>query len=120
MEYPSLSFYLSSDAQIVHSPAFETGIVKVIDDEVDQLSDEERNAMSCFHQINPSNGNASEDGLSLVQRALKNKRRKVISGEYSCLTFVPPTSNAVERLFSNARLVLTDYRKSTTPTLLSV
>ena len=116
-EDPYLACNLPSGSTLIykHSPAFETGIVKVIDDEVDQLSDEERNAMSCFHQINPSNGNASEDGLSLVQRALKNKRRKVISGEYSCLTFVPPTSNAVERLFSNARLVLTDYRKSMTP-----
>ena len=66
--------------------------------------------------INPSNGNGSEDGLSLAQRALKNKRRrKVISDEYSCLTFVLPTSNAVEWLFSNARLVLTDYHKSMTP-----
>ena len=58
-------------------------------------------------------GNASGD--ELVQKVLKNKRRKVVHGEYSSLNFVPPTSNVVERLFSNARLVLTDYRKSMTP-----
>ena len=59
-------------------------------------------------------GNASgDDELTLVQKALKNKRRKVFHGEYSSLNFVPPTSNVVERLFGNARLVLiTDYHKS--------
>ena len=39
----------------------------------------------------------------------------MVHGEYLNLNFVPPTSNVVERLFSNARLVLTDYRKSLTP-----
>jgi hypothetical protein len=43
------------------------------------------------------------------------ERRKVVHGEYSSPNFVPPTSNVVERLFSNARLVPTDYRKSMTP-----
>ena len=56
-----------------------------------------------------------DDELTLVQKVLKNKRRKVVHGEYSSLNFVPPTSNVVEHLFSNARLVLTDYRKSMTP-----
>ncbi len=40
-QYPSLNFYLAADAQIVYSPAFETGIVKVLHDEVEKLSEEE-------------------------------------------------------------------------------
>ena len=56
-----------------------------------------------------------DDNLSLVQKALKNKKRKVIFNEYSSLNYVPPTSNVVERLFSNARLILTDNRKSMSP-----
>ena len=113
----SLNIYLAVDANIIHSHAFETGIVKVLDDAVDQLTAEEENDISCFRQTPGMNiGNASgDDELTLVQKALKNKRRKVVHGEYSSLNFVPPTSNVVERLFSNARLVLTDYRKSMTP-----
>lgn len=116
-QYPLLNFYLEANAKIVHSPAFESGIVKVLDEELDQLSEKERNSISCFTEVtNNSNNNlAMDDNLSLVQRALKNKKRKVIYNEYSSLNYVPPTSNIVERLFSNARLILTDYRKSMSP-----
>ena len=116
-EYESLSFYLKADADIIKSPHFESAIVKVLDDSVDQLTAEEKNDIMCFRQNAGGNvANASnDDELTLVQKALKNKRRKVVHGEYLNLNFVPPTSNVVERLFSNARLVLTDYRKSMTP-----
>ena len=115
-QYPSMDFYLEADAHIVHSPSFESGIVKLLDDEVDQLTEMERNSVECFRCSNDvDNIVAIDDNLSLVQKALKNKRRKVSHAEYSSLTFVPPTSNVVERLFSNARLVLTDYRKSMSP-----
>ena len=112
-QYPSLDFYLKADAQIVHSPSFESGIVKLLDDEVEQLTEMEKNSVECFRYSNDvDNIVAIDDNLSLVQKALKNKRRKVSHAEYSSLTFVPPTSNV---LFSNARLVLTDYRKSMSP-----
>jgi hypothetical protein len=42
--------------------------------------------------------------------ALK-KKRKVVLSEFIDTAWIPPTSNIVERLFSSARLVLTDYRK---------
>ena len=54
--------------------------------------------------------------MNLAQKAaLRSKRRKVSMGIYADLNFIPPTSNVVERLFSTARLVLTDYRKSMSP-----
>ena len=54
--------------------------------------------------------------MNLAQKAaLRSKRRKVSTGIYADLNFIPPTSNVVERLFSTARLVLTDYRKSMSP-----
>src|SRR6476620_8166040 len=43
-------------------------------------------------------------------KALK-KKKKVSKNEYVDVRFIPPTSNIVERLFSAARLVLTDYQK---------
>jgi len=55
-------------------------------------------------------GNKVDFALTLLKR---NKKRKVSAGsKYIDLTWIPPTSNIVERLFSAARLVLTDYRKS--------
>ena len=39
----SLNIYLAVDANVIHSHAFETGIVKVLDDAVDQLTTEEEN-----------------------------------------------------------------------------
>ena len=47
-------------------------------------------------------------------QALK-KNRKVVKNGFIDMTFIPPTSNIVERLFSAARLILTDYRKSMSP-----
>ena len=116
-EYPSMDYYLGANAQIVHSPTFENGIVKVMDDAIDDLSNEEKDAVVIFRKGTNSSveGSSTCEGLTIVQRALKNKRRKVINEEYCDLTYVPPTSNIVERLFSKARLVLTDYRKSMTP-----
>ncbi len=64
---------------------------------------------SIVYEISPV-----EVGTPLALQALK-KKRKVTSNEYIDLGFIPPTSNIVERLFSAARLVLTDYRKSMSP-----
>lgn len=115
-QYASMNFYLKADAQIVHSPAFESGIVKVLNDEDDQLTAEETDSVECFSSHNTNIVAIDDnDNISLVEKALRNKRRKVFHGEYTNLNFVPPTSNAVERMFSNARLVLTDYRKSMSP-----
>ena len=52
---------------------------------------------------------------SLAVAALKTKKRKIVPSSYNNVSQIPPTSNIVERLFSSARLVLTDYRKSMTP-----
>ena len=80
-----MDFYLEADAQIVHSPSFESGIVKLLDDEVDQLTEMERNSVGCFRYRANDMDNivAMDDNLSLVQKALKTKRRKVSRGECS-------------------------------------
>jgi hypothetical protein len=115
--YPAMAFHLASDAQIVQSPNFEKGIVKVLDDKTDQLTFDEHAAVSCFQdaglivedQERETSPNASDQTISLVQKALQRKRRRLGDNvKYKNLALVPATSNAVERLFSNCRLVLTD------------
>ena len=110
--------YLSSDGGIVHSPDFENAIVKVLDDDVNYFSTTQEDMLEPFRQANNTSAGV---GISPVKpdapyalQALK-KKRKVVTNEFIDMSFIPPTSNIVERLFSAARLVLTDYRKSMSP-----
>ena len=74
-QYSSLNFYLAADAQIVYSPALESGIVKVLDDEVEQLTEEERNSAACFWRDTENIGVAMD---SLVEKALQNKEERFL------------------------------------------
>jgi hypothetical protein len=116
--YPSMNYYLSSDGGIVHSTDFEIAIVKVIDDDLSSLDYIQNELLEPFRQANNTSVGV---GISPVKpdtpyalQALK-KKRKVMNNEFIDLSFIPPTSNIVERLFSAARRVLTDYRKSMSP-----
>ena len=74
-----MDFYLRADAQIVHSPSFESGIVKLLDDEVEQLTEMERNSVECFRYSNDvDNIVAIDDNLSLVQKALRTKEERFL------------------------------------------
>ena len=113
-----MDHYLSSDGEIVHSPDFENAIVKLIDDEVDDLDITQRVLLDPFRRTNnPSAGVAISPIKPDTPYALLRlkKKRKVTNNEFIDVCFIPPTSNIVERLFSAARLVLTDYRKSMSP-----
>ena len=90
----------------------------MLDDDVETLSSTQDEFLESFR---PANNASVGVGRSPVKpdtpyaiQALK-KKRKVITNEFIDLSFIPPTSNIVERLFSAARLVLTDYRKSMSP-----
>ena len=71
--------------------------------------------MKPFRQENNASASVGISPIKLdapyAFQALK-KKRKVLQNEFIDLSFIPPTSNIVERRFSAARLVLTDYRKS--------
>lgn len=112
---------LSKVASIIDNVAFEDAIVKIILGEENDLSFSEEHSVELFlKETVIIDGEDSEDevregdkvdfALNLLKR---NKKRKISAeSKYIDLTWIPPTSNIVERLFSAARLVLTDYRKS--------
>ena len=115
-KFPSTAYYLAETSHIVHSPDFENAIVKVIDESFDELNILEKEIIRVFEESGVNNSIfVDQEELSLVQKAYKQKKRKVSHSNYMNLEFIPPTSNIVERLFSKARLVLTDYRKSMSP-----
>lgn len=92
--------------------------MKVIDGNWDKLSEAEFNQVSVFTRDVIHLSEEEPTGMTLAQKAMNNKRRKVSKKpefDFINLEFIPPTSNVVERLFSSARLVLTDYRKSMSP-----
>jgi hypothetical protein len=116
--YPEMERYISKCGNIVHSPSFETALVKLQDDEWEDLSPEEVLLMRSFLLENAEPGLQSispTKPTTLAAAALKTKKRKIVTCPYVNVSHIPPTSNMVERLFSSARLVLTDYRKSMTP-----
>jgi hypothetical protein len=109
--------HISEQGAIVHSPDFENGLVKLQDEEWEDLDTEEELLMRPFLLENSDDVQLISPAKpsSLAAAALKTKRRKIVSCPYVNVSQIPPTSNIVERLFSSARLVLTDYRKSMTP-----
>ncbi|KUF83110.1 hypothetical protein AM587_10000623 [Phytophthora nicotianae] len=74
---PSFDDYLAPNAEIVHSPDFESGVVK-----------------------------EEPTKVGFADRILKRRKANDAPSAYVLLGAIPPTSNIVERLFSTARMVL--------------
>ena len=93
------------------------------------LNNEEKNALKVF-SINaptPLGGDSSVEELSMVEElkreedALKfgSNNTSSVAG-YAPVWHVSPTSNIVERLFSRAKLITTDQRRSMDPDTLEM
>lgn len=109
-EYPSLAAHgLTPDAKTVHSPHFESGIVKLQDNQGDTLTPEEESAVYVFSRLG-----YPDPALDFAERALLKSRRRVSPlSEFPYLGYVSSTSNLVKRLFGLADLLaLTDNRES--------
>ncbi|GMF24655.1 unnamed protein product [Phytophthora fragariaefolia] len=52
-DYPELKVYLAADAAIVHSPLFESAVVKIINGEMANLKVEEKDQVPCFFCLWP-------------------------------------------------------------------
>ncbi|KAJ8558998.1 hypothetical protein ON010_g8451 [Phytophthora cinnamomi] len=115
--YPVMSEHLKSTAKIVHTPAFETVVVKVLAGSV--LSSAEIAALKRFEQtqsIGKKRKEREEDYATvLLQGKGKRKHEARIATYMPLVKMVPPTSNTVERLFSQCKLVLTPQRRSMLP-----
>ena len=113
--YPSMHHYISGESSFVHSPAFENGIVKVQSEQLDDILEDEKELLEPFLQSNIPTLVSPTKPTSLSAQALSRIKRRKVTTKFVSLEHIPPTSNIVERLFSAARLVLTDYRKSMDP-----
>lgn len=112
-KFPEMERHISERGGIVHSPDFENVLVKLQDELWGELVPKEKSPMRPFLLENSNVQLISPSTLAAA--ALKTKKRKIVLCPYINVSQIPLTSNIVERLFSSARLVLTDYRKSMTP-----
>ena len=117
-EFPCMSRYLAVDGAVVHSPTFESTIVKVLNDP-DTVMEDEALLLRMFKVHEEDTDQEPDEQLTIAEMAMHAKKRRKVTKRmattFKDLSFIHPTSNMVERLFSRARLVLTDYRKSMSP-----
>ncbi|EGZ28700.1 hypothetical protein PHYSODRAFT_248221 [Phytophthora sojae] len=105
---PSYARYLVPRADIVHSPDFEAGCVKVLKGQAKRLTRVEKAALERFLAAPPAGEGEQEEkveeaSISFVERLQKRRRLEEHQPCYELLASIPPTSNDVERFFSIAR-----------------
>ncbi|KAE9341381.1 hypothetical protein PF008_g10647 [Phytophthora fragariae] len=120
--YPETSRYLAPDAAVVKYPAFENGIVKVQNKD-SRLSRQERAALARLLRPTtaptvaaPEPSRESFADAALNRGAGRNGTRS--DQPPVDLSWIPATSNDVERLFSRAGLVFSSLRRAMAPTTL--
>jgi hypothetical protein len=129
LSHESFERYLAPDAEIVHSPVFESAIVKIQSGKVLLLTEEERTAVTRLQNPNPIStvdvvaaDTPATKPLSVTRKALnaaiamrKEAEDAKQEGIYGDLSWIPHSSNMCERLFSRAKLTLGYLRRSMTP-----
>ncbi|ETP32136.1 hypothetical protein F442_19100, partial [Phytophthora nicotianae P10297] len=125
--FPSLTSKLGVTASIVHSPVFEAATV--INGETGRLTTSERKAVKRFEATagpgltgrkrknGDDNGEEkTEEDEDFATMVLRAKRASAVaqrpSQYFQLLVELPTTSNRCERLFSQAKLVLSSERAS--------
>ena len=112
-EYPVMARYLAPDSSIIHSPHFENGLVKLLlHGDNCSLLREEKHALQKL-KMDEVTSNSPQKELSFAERAMKVLKES--PKNYKSVSFISPTSNAVERLFSTAKFVFSDLRRSLLP-----
>jgi hypothetical protein len=124
-KFPIMTDCLSPEADIIQSIPFEKGIVKIMSGRCSELTAAERRLTSCFvaDDDDEASDNVEDDEAidDFATRVLLDNRRKISLGsEFPDLSWIPPTSNMVERLFSRSKLTLGSLRHRMNPTNLEL
>lgn len=114
--------YLMPDSEIVHDSLFEDAVCQVLAGRHMDLDETERDLLEPFlREDQPAYGavdavinrSAAEDDVHTVLQAAK--RRRIAQHGYGDLSYILPTSNMVERFFSQTKLIQTDHSCSLLP-----
>ncbi|KAG6621259.1 Tripartite motif-containing protein 66 [Phytophthora cinnamomi] len=110
------------NADIVAAPDFEDGVVKVLGGRVKQLSWAEKAALRPFEREARAAADATKETtkVGFADRILKRRKVQDEASAYVWLNVIRPTSNAAERVFSMARMVLRYERNHLSPLMLDM
>jgi hypothetical protein len=133
-EFQDMNVHLSPSSHLVHNPIFEEAIVNVISGVRDEdLSPNEVHALRQFRKTSSSKEAIDSESLveqndlisklgSIITTAKKQRMETQstvpVESSFIDLRWIPSTSDTVERLFSTAKLMLTDKRTRLAPELL--
>ncbi|ETO61776.1 hypothetical protein F444_20242 [Phytophthora nicotianae P1976] len=114
---PAFAAYIAPRANIVHTPDFELGCVRVLKGNGARLTASEKRALRPFLQVDraPVNHGEEAETDSLVQRLEKRRRLEAREARYCLVGSIPATSNKVEGFFSVARATLGYERNGLQP-----
>ena len=113
LNIPTMSSHLATNAEIVHSPSFETGIVKTMNNQSISLSDEEKKQTSLFAQPIEMEVTEVSSRSDFASNLLQIS--DAVTMTKTSLEWISPTSNFVERLNSSAKYFYCPQRKSMSP-----
>jgi len=117
-KYPSMNVYISTDSDILHSPTFDSGVIKILRGE-GCFTDEELDAVASLLIRQPaeppdrSTNQSSETSrkTSFAAQALESfNKKRATTGLYLSPAFIPCSSATVESLFSVAKHVFFSRR----------
>ena len=108
--------YLNENASIVKYPSFESGVVKILDNKIEQLNDEEKTACEVLKNDNNVLEISSDGDSDYASSVLKRKgARFSLSNSYIKCDFLESTSNRAERFFSSAGFAYSEYHRNLSP-----
>ncbi|RLN26561.1 hypothetical protein BBJ28_00020421 [Nothophytophthora sp. Chile5] len=113
--YPMTVEHLKPSAKIVHSPAFESAVVKLLPDQPLARAEEEAVTRFVISATIKNKGPERVDFATATLRQAKRPRHASSTKYMDLLRMIPPTTNRCERLFSQCRLILTPLRSSLLP-----
>ena len=109
--------HIKPGSDVVHSPDFENGIVKIQGFAENTLTDAEKRAVKIFliegEQIEEED--TQDLGFADQLLASTSSRKKAKTSAYRDTRHVHPTTNLLERLFSRCKLNMTALRKKMDP-----
>ncbi len=118
---------ISPVSRLVTDKDFESGVVKIERNQLRSMSSSERNASRSFLVSNystaiVSGSDSEEDGEKSIMAPITKKRRKLSNStaKYIDSRFICGSVAKVERLWSLAKFMLQNHRKSMPPVLVEV
>lgn len=109
----NLTEYLGVNAAIITAPAFESGIIKIMQGNEDNLTAFEKQNCSTLllkSTTEPADFIEMDSEKKFLQEIKKRRIETTSNSKYLNLKFIAPTSTSVERLFSQSKNILRDNR----------